>query len=46
MSSVLVAPDKFKGSLSAAEVAAAVAAGISGVRPGNPGAVAAGRGRR
>ncbi|AXB42134.1 glycerate kinase [Amycolatopsis albispora] len=36
MSEVLIAPDKFKGSLTAAEVAAAVAAGIAGVRPGIP----------
>ncbi|QFU89026.1 glycerate kinase [Amycolatopsis sp. YIM 10] len=35
-STVLVAPDKFKGSLSAAEVAAAVAAGIAEVRPEIP----------
>ncbi|MBN6041858.1 glycerate kinase [Amycolatopsis sp. 195334CR] len=35
-SAVLVAPDKFKGSLSAAEVAAAVAAGIAEVRPEVP----------
>lgn len=34
MSAVLIAPDKFKGSLSAAEVAAAVADGIWRVRPG------------
>lgn len=33
---VLIAPDKFKGSLTAAEVAAAVAAGISGVCPEIP----------
>ncbi|MEV6625558.1 glycerate kinase, partial [Amycolatopsis sp. NPDC051114] len=30
---VLVAPDKFKGSLTAAEVASAVAAGLADVRP-------------
>ncbi|MGA6162034.1 glycerate kinase [Amycolatopsis magusensis] len=33
---VLIAPDKFKGSLTAAEVAEAVAAGISGVCPEIP----------
>ena len=31
---VVVAPDKFKGSLTAEQVAAAVAAGIHGVLPG------------
>ena len=31
---VVVAPDKFKGSLTAAEVAAAVGEGLSGARPG------------
>ena len=30
---IVVAPDKFKGSLTAAEVAAAVAAGIAQLRP-------------
>ncbi len=34
--SVLVAPDKFKGSLTAAEVASAVAAGLADVRPDVP----------
>ena len=33
MPSVLVAPDKFKGTLTAAEVAAAVAAGLLRERP-------------
>ncbi|HKN55246.1 MAG TPA: glycerate kinase [Amycolatopsis sp.] len=33
MTTVLVAPDKFKGSLSAAEVASAIAAGLTDVRP-------------
>ncbi|MGW4485728.1 glycerate kinase [Amycolatopsis sp. NPDC004368] len=33
---VLVAPDKFKGSLTAAQVAAAVAAGLRSVLPGEP----------
>ncbi|MDP9432375.1 MAG: glycerate kinase [Actinomycetota bacterium] len=34
MAHVVVAPDKFKGSLTAAQVAASVATGISRVRPG------------
>ncbi len=33
MPSVLVAPDSFKGTLTAAQVAAAVSAGILGARP-------------
>ena len=33
---ILVAPDKFKGSLTAAEVASAVATGLADVRPGVP----------
>ena len=34
MSHVVVAPDKFKGTLTAAQVAAHVAAGLSRARPG------------
>ena len=34
MSHVVIAPDKFKGTLTAAEVAAHVAAGLGRVRPG------------
>ncbi|MGB6577457.1 MAG: glycerate kinase, partial [Streptosporangiaceae bacterium] len=31
---IVIAPDKFKGSLSAAQVAAAITAGLRAVRPG------------
>lgn len=34
MSHVVIAPDKFKGTLSASEVAAHVAAGLAAARPG------------
>ena len=36
---VLLAPDKFKGSLTAAEVAAAVEAGVRRVAPGGAGRI-------
>ncbi|MCO7194336.1 glycerate kinase, partial [Pseudonocardia sp. McavD-2-B] len=36
MSAILLAPDKFKGSLDAAAVADALAAGIADVDPGRP----------
>ncbi|MYW75582.1 glycerate kinase, partial [Pseudonocardia sp. SID8383] len=36
MSAILLAPDKFKGSLDAAAVTDALAAGIADVDPGRP----------